>query len=134
VVDSGEPAYARVAADIRAQIIDGRVAPGQRLPSEPDLARHYRVGVDTIRDALAILRNQGLVVTRQGYGTRVREERERVRVVVPRNLADGGPVEIGSRMPSEAEIEEWDIPPGVPVLTAGRLSWPADRFVLVWAD
>lgn len=134
MIDGGEAAYLRVAADLRAQIADGRLAPGEKLPSAPTLAHHYGVGTDTVRDALAQLSNQGLVVTRQGYGTRVREQQERIPVTVPRHLSTGAPVQIGSRMPTEAEVEAWDILPGVPMLTAGDLSWPADRFVLVFAD
>jgi hypothetical protein len=63
----------------------------------------------------------------------VREQQERIRVVVPHSLPSGDPVEIGSRMPTGDEVQAWDLLPGVPMLTAGDLAWPADRFVLVFA-
>ena len=46
----------------------GLVLDGERLPSEPRLAEQFGVSPVTLREALAILREQGLVVTRRGRG------------------------------------------------------------------
>jgi GntR family transcriptional regulator len=43
--------------------------PGERLPSEPDLVEEYQASRNTVRLAIALLTNQGLVVTRQGLGS-----------------------------------------------------------------
>jgi GntR family transcriptional regulator len=77
VVGGGEtlahPKYQQIADQLRAQISSGALAPGQRLPSEPDLAAQYQASRNTVRLAIALLTNQGLVVSRQGLGTFVHE-------------------------------------------------------------
>jgi DNA-binding FadR family transcriptional regulator len=55
----------RIAADIRA----GRLAPGDRLPSERDLARRLEVGRASVREAIASLQVAGMVETRPGSGS-----------------------------------------------------------------
>jgi DNA-binding FadR family transcriptional regulator len=55
----------RLAADIRA----GVLAPGERLPSERDLARTFEVSRASVREAIASLQLQGVVETRKGAGT-----------------------------------------------------------------
>ena len=42
------------------------LAPGERLPSEPELARRFGVALITVREGLGILRGSGLVETRRG--------------------------------------------------------------------
>jgi len=61
--------YQQIADRLREQITGGALAPDDRLPSEPDLIREYDASRNTVRLALALLTNQGLVVTRQGLGT-----------------------------------------------------------------
>jgi GntR family transcriptional regulator len=61
--------YQQIADQLRGQITSGGLAPDDRLPSEPDLVRQYDASRNTVRLALALLTNQGLVVTRQGLGT-----------------------------------------------------------------
>jgi GntR family transcriptional regulator len=65
--------YMRVAADITARIDSGELAPGTRLRSERDLAAHYEVAYHTIRRAIEVLRERGLIVSIHGRGTFVRE-------------------------------------------------------------
>jgi DNA-binding FadR family transcriptional regulator len=55
----------RIAADIRA----GRLAPGERLPSERDLARRLEVGRASVREAIASLQMAGMIETRPGSGS-----------------------------------------------------------------
>src|SRR4051812_16193076 len=50
------------------QIKSGRYAPGERLPTEAELTRAARVSRTVVREAVAALRAEGLVVTRQGIG------------------------------------------------------------------
>jgi len=61
--------YQEIAERLRDQITSGLLAPDDRLPSEPDLERKFDASRNTVRLALALLTNQGLVVTRQGLGT-----------------------------------------------------------------
>ena len=65
--------YQEIADRLRDQIDNGAFNPGERLPSEPDLVRQFDASRNTVRLALALLTNQGLVVTRQGLGTFVTE-------------------------------------------------------------
>jgi GntR family transcriptional regulator len=66
---SAQAKYQQIADQLRNQITSGVLAPEDRLPSEPDLVRQYDASRNTVRLALALLTNQGLVVTRQGLGT-----------------------------------------------------------------
>jgi GntR family transcriptional regulator len=64
------PAYERIAARLRAAILDGRLS--GRLPSLDALSAKYGVSRDVARRSIEILRGEGLVVTQQGRGTYVR--------------------------------------------------------------
>ncbi|MBV7698678.1 GntR family transcriptional regulator [Streptomyces sp. TRM70350] len=68
-----EPEYLRIAAELRRRISSGEFGPGGQLPTLPALSSHYRVSETTIRNALALLRNEGLIETRARAGTRVRQ-------------------------------------------------------------
>jgi DNA-binding FadR family transcriptional regulator len=61
--------YEQVARRLAADIAAGRLSPGERLPSERDLARSLGVGRASVREALAALANQGLLETRPGSGS-----------------------------------------------------------------
>jgi DNA-binding GntR family transcriptional regulator len=61
--------YVRVANDIAARIFSGELSPGTRLRSERDLATHYGVSYGTVRRAMQVLREQGLILTIHGRGT-----------------------------------------------------------------
>ena len=62
-----------MAAQIRAKILDGSFAPGDRLPPERELASQLHVNRSSIREALKKLEELRLVDIQQGSGTRVRE-------------------------------------------------------------
>lgn len=70
--DSDRPAYKQVADAIREQIISGQLAAGATIPSEGDLAERHGVSKTTIRQAMGILRDEGLVVSARGRLTQVR--------------------------------------------------------------
>ncbi|MEW9554071.1 GntR family transcriptional regulator [Nonomuraea sp. NPDC050783] len=61
--------YLRIAEDIRRDIASGRYAVGERLPVARELADRYGVAMMTIGNALAVLRDEGLIETRQGAGS-----------------------------------------------------------------
>jgi len=69
---SFEPAYVQLVNILRSQIASGRFRPGERLPSESQLCRRYQVSPMTVRRAVNILLQQGLVSTTQGLGTFVK--------------------------------------------------------------
>ncbi|WP_329406776.1 GntR family transcriptional regulator [Streptomyces sp. NBC_00704] len=57
------PLYWRIAQRLLGELRDGTLAPGERLPSERQLAKHYDVSRETVRQALEVLRRDGLVET-----------------------------------------------------------------------
>jgi DNA-binding transcriptional regulator YhcF (GntR family) len=68
---SGRP-YLRVAAAIRQRIVSGALRPGERVPSTRQVVRDFGVAMATATRALAVLRDEGLVISRPGSGTVVR--------------------------------------------------------------
>lgn len=66
------PEYLRIAGDLRAAITSGQYGPGDRLPTLPELCQTYEVSETTARNAISVLRAEGLVETRARAGTRVR--------------------------------------------------------------
>jgi AcrR family transcriptional regulator len=61
--------YRRIVADIEERIGDGRLRPGERLPSTRRLARDHGVALATATKALAVLQQRGLVVAKPRSGT-----------------------------------------------------------------
>lgn len=61
----------RVAGRLRAMIVDGTVAPGERLPGERQLAESMGVSRVSVRAALQSLKAEGFLEAVQGGGTRV---------------------------------------------------------------
>lgn len=66
------PPFRRIADTLRRDIREGRLEPGERLPSENELARQHETTRATVRKAIALLRHEGLVASEQGRGVFVR--------------------------------------------------------------
>lgn len=66
----------RLAAEVRAQIISGKLGVGQPLPTEAQMAAEFGVSRPLVREALAHLRAQGFVETVSGRGTFVQHPGE----------------------------------------------------------
>ena len=60
------PAYQLLADSLRTQITSGRLRPGERLPTEPQLCVRSGVSRSTVREALRLLTSQHLIVTTRG--------------------------------------------------------------------
>ncbi|MGH2983476.1 MAG: FadR/GntR family transcriptional regulator [Solirubrobacterales bacterium] len=56
------PVYLQVAEQLREAIFDGRLSPGQPLPSERELAESFGASRASIREALRALQAQGLII------------------------------------------------------------------------
>jgi GntR family transcriptional regulator len=67
--DSYVTLYIQLAQQLATEIAEGRWAPHARLPSEHDLMKRFDVSRVTVRQAIAKLSEQGLVVRKQGKGT-----------------------------------------------------------------
>jgi DNA-binding transcriptional regulator YhcF (GntR family) len=75
--DDPRPPYVQVANALRAAILTKKFTPGEKLPSRNELAKTYAVAPMTVQNALRELRDEGLIVSRQGSGVFVRERTER---------------------------------------------------------
>lgn len=64
--------FRAIAEDLRREIGEGRFAKAQRLPGERELAGDFGVSRATLRRAVAVLVDEGLLVQRQGAGAFVR--------------------------------------------------------------
>ncbi|GIF69252.1 hypothetical protein Ais01nite_72870 [Asanoa ishikariensis] len=64
-----EPFFEQLANVLRSKINSGEWPPGHKLPSETTLQQTYGVARGTVRAALDVLREEGLVVTFVGRGT-----------------------------------------------------------------
>lgn len=71
---SASPFYAQVADAMRERIVKGIWPIGSRIPTLPELAREFGVGLVTVRQAVQLLKNERLVVPEQGRGTFVRSK------------------------------------------------------------
>ena len=65
---SNTPLWTAIARALRADIAEGRYAPGDKLPTEAKLAERHGVNRHTVRHALSALVEEGLVRTRRGAG------------------------------------------------------------------
>lgn len=72
VVEMARPLYEEVADHLREGINDGTYPPGSALPSEPALVTTYGTARGTVRRALQLLAQEGLIVSSQGRGHVVR--------------------------------------------------------------
>lgn len=77
--DSRTPAE-QIASELRQQVADGRLGPGEKLESERELATRYGVSTTTVARAIERLRDEGLVVSRPGAGRFIRTPQKLVRV------------------------------------------------------
>ncbi|MFG2057857.1 GntR family transcriptional regulator [Micromonospora sp. NPDC048930] len=65
----GQPRYRVIADELRERIESGLIPPGTLLPTESTLTAEFRAARGTIRQAIAVLREAGLVATEHGRGT-----------------------------------------------------------------
>lgn len=74
------PKYQRIADALRRDIKTGTYAPGEQLPAETTLQDRFRdqlgtLSLPTLRQAISVLRAEGLIESRQGVGTFVKDNR-----------------------------------------------------------
>jgi GntR family transcriptional regulator len=72
-LDDPRPSYVQLADALRRAIADGTYAVGDRLPSVRKLAEEHGVANATASKAVEVLQREGLVSSRAGLGTVVRE-------------------------------------------------------------
>ncbi|MET8677573.1 GntR family transcriptional regulator [Streptomyces sp. NPDC004647] len=92
-----QPAYLRVAGDLRQKIVDGSLPPHTRLPSQARIRQEYGVSDTVALEARKVLMAEGLVEGRSGSGTYVRPQ------LVPRRIARTGYRAAGDSSPFRQE-------------------------------
>ncbi|MEU8199421.1 GntR family transcriptional regulator [Microbispora amethystogenes] len=117
--DSEGPVYRRLAAELRERIESGRIPPRRLLPSENQLQQEFGVSRDTVRRAVGLLAELGLVRTVAGRGTYVRA------VDVTRVGAEPG-MRIFSRRATAAERSTLGLDEGAWVLVVERKGGKVD--------
>ena len=70
--DERQPLYQRLAGMLRREVTTGARRPGDKMPSENELAANFALAPGTVRQALAALVNEGLLERFHGRGTFVR--------------------------------------------------------------
>ncbi|MFF6830742.1 MULTISPECIES: UTRA domain-containing protein [unclassified Streptomyces] len=144
------PKYQRIADELREAIRSGAFAPGDRLPGENDLMATYEVARMTARQALSVLRTEGLTEARKGAGVFVRVFRPLRRRGIPRLAGEhwgGGRsvwsadvedrdlvvdrIEVGEAEAGARVAEALDLAPGASVCVRSRRFVLDDRPVLL---
>ena len=108
-------AYEQAAEQIAGRIREGAWRPGDRLPSERDLAAQLGISRGSTREALRILEAMGLLEIRPGEGTIVRDPHARPPSAAAPDLLAGLTVEVGDLWEVRKLIE-----PGAAYLAAER--------------
>jgi DNA-binding transcriptional regulator YhcF (GntR family) len=67
-LDEGTPLFAQVAERLAAEIADGGLAEGDRVPSTNELAAYYRINPATAAKGINLLADEGLLEKRRGIG------------------------------------------------------------------
>ncbi|QFG26516.1 GntR family transcriptional regulator [Actinomadura sp. WMMB 499] len=106
-------AYREIASALRERVVDGTYRAGTPLPGEHELSREFGVARNTLRRALDVLQDEGLIVVVTGVGRFVRPvSSQRARPMYERVAADlraqieSGALPDGTALPSEARICE----------------------------
>ena len=90
---NGLPLYRQIEQELRERIHRGQILPGETLPSIRELTKEFEVNHLTVRQAIRILGEEGIVVSSQGRGTYVRRDirtAAKLALVLP-NLANSLP-------------------------------------------
>jgi GntR family phosphonate transport system transcriptional regulator len=123
----GVSLWRRVGDALIAELGQGLLAPGERLPSEPQLAKRFGVARKTVRRALSHLQAEGLVRAERGRATFVTEAVLDFRIA-PRTFMEQNLLESG-RTPSRELVEVTEVP--APDVVAKELGVAAGELVLL---
>lgn len=118
-MDLGKKNYEIITEELQRIIETGKVKPGEKLDTIENMAKRYRVGRSTVREAISHLKARGLLETKQGGGTYVRaqalesmasrqiKDREDLRRLLEvRGILEVGSIELAAAHRSEADLDE----------------------------
>jgi DNA-binding GntR family transcriptional regulator len=103
-----QPAYLRVAGELRRKILDGTLPPHARLPSQARIRAEYGVSDTVALEARKVLMAEGFVEGRSGSGTYVRERPRRKRVVRSGYRPTGQPSTYRQEQADEGSKGTWE--------------------------
>lgn len=127
---SYEPAYLQLANILRQKIAEGRFRPGERISSESELRSLYKVSQMTVRRAISLLQDQGLVRTAQGKGSFVKPIKlgmfsfqlgELQRLFADKERTTIRLLEVDMMFPDETIIAKLSVPRDERIMTLRRL-------------
>ena len=120
---SGISTWRLIAEELRREIVGGALAPGTKLPPEAELAERFGVHRNTVRQAIATLGAEHLVVSRRGSGTFVAEHTVLVHRIGARTRFSAS---LGSRAHSSRRLLASAVEPEPPAEVVERLALGAD--------
>ncbi|SEN54407.1 GntR family transcriptional regulator [Actinacidiphila rubida] len=103
-----QPAYLRVAEDLRRKILDGTLPPHARLPSQARIRTEYGVSDTVALEARKVLMAEGFVEGRSGSGTYVRERPRPRRIVRSGYRPSGPPTTYRQEQADEGSKGSWE--------------------------
>lgn len=74
MLDDSQPIYQQIATIIITDIIEGSLKPGDKVPSENELANFYMINRATVRKGLQLLVDQNIIYKKRGIGMFVSED------------------------------------------------------------
>lgn len=94
----------QIADGLRAQVLAGELSAGERLPSEPELARRMHVSRSSLRAAITLLEEEGLLRRVHGSGTYV-NDRPLLRDDISHNLSVTAMITATGRTPGARMVQ-----------------------------
>ncbi len=138
---SSVPIYIQIAEDLMAKIENNEYTPGEKLPTERELSHRFNVQRATVRQALSVLKDRGLIERLQGSGTFVAEakiEREAVRLFAFTKIMAARGFKVGARVVSVREMpvdkraaQKLAIAVGAPIYCLHRVRYLNDKPVML---
>lgn len=130
--DRSGPVWQRIDRDLSVEISSGRWQPGERLPTEQDLAVRFEVNRHTIRRAIQSMVQRGLLKVEQGRGTFVqggaidyhvsRHTRYEENIIRSRREPAGITLSVADILPPVSVARHLKIHPRSPVVAVERLN------------
>ena len=120
---TGRPAYQQIASELREAIYSRELSPGDKLPTERKLVDRYGTAHGTVRQALEVLKREGLIVSAQGRGVFVHRQPLIHRHGSTRYLRDKRPA---ASRPFQAEAEREGQQADQRVVAVERVGPPVD--------
>jgi DNA-binding FadR family transcriptional regulator len=119
---SGHTVSRHFAALLRERIVSGVLLPGSRMPGGAELSREYGMAPQSVRRALLMLQDEGMLVPGEDGGLFIRGEQPFVTVT----LQPGD--QVGARLPTLRESLTLGMPQHTPLLVVTRANGTTERY------